>query len=193
MGWQCTASPFFISMRPLLPYFFIAIILASTACHKVDSSPTIDFGTGDGITHRAADGTLNGSLDSTDWSSDDTWNEQEIALFSDLKLDINGPQQQPQLIERTYLYPNPASQARWEVQYAIGAPVSPNISVALALVNQHYKLITKPVPDSFFHYAVFFDFAKLELNSNENYRLYYLFYNNTGLVYKGHGDIHYLK
>ncbi|AMR27383.1 hypothetical protein A0257_09930 [Hymenobacter psoromatis] len=166
--------------------------MALAACHKADNSPTIDFGPGDGITHRAADGTLNGSLDSTDWSSDAAWNEQELALFSDLKFDINGPPQQPQWIQRTYLYPNPAGQARWDVQYATAAPASPNFSIALALVNQHYQLLTRPVPNSFFHYTIFFDFTKLNINRGEKYRLYYVFYNNSGLVYKGHGDIHYL-
>ncbi|MVN78221.1 hypothetical protein GO988_17975 [Hymenobacter sp. HMF4947] len=166
----------------------IAALLVLAACHKKDTSPTLDFGPDDGISYRSNNGMANGAQDPTDWTSDATWNEQETALFPELSIALNSPQQ-PTLVGFTYTYPNPASRANWILQ-TNGSAVS--YTVTAVLVNRTYQVVKRLEHGNFTGGHVYaFDYAQLGLNPNETYRLYYVLFNNNGLLYKGHGDIRY--
>jgi len=190
MGWQYIAIPFFIPMRPTIPCLLIVSTLALADCHKADNSPTIDFGASDGISNRDANGMKNGNQDPTDWTSDATWNEQETALFSELSITLNSPQQS-NLIAFTYTYPNPSAQANWILRTNSSAV---KYTMTAALVNRNYQLVKRLENNNFTGGHIYaFDYAQLGMNPNETYRLYYVLFNNAGLLYKGHGDIHYIQ
>ena len=187
----------FIFLRLIPFYVLVASTLALTACHKADDSPSIDFGANDGISNRDASGMKNGSQDPTDWTSDATWNAQERALFSELtngflSIDLEGVQQ-PSLFDYTYVYPNPATKARWQFQTkSVPGSLTVSYFVKAVLVDKHYQVISRLGPNSFpSGYAAELDYAQLGMHSGELYRLYYVCYNSNGLLYKGHGDIRY--
>ncbi|MFC7667452.1 hypothetical protein ACFQT0_08660 [Hymenobacter humi] len=101
-------------LRRLLP---VLLSFSLLACSKSDSSPTINFGEGEGITYRSGNNMPAGPGDPTDWTSDATWNAQERALFPEINFDLNGTQQTA-LIGPGYAFPNPAltGQANWTLQ-----------------------------------------------------------------------------
>ena len=186
-------------MRLPLLILLTAATLATPACHKADTRPAINFGAGDGISHRDASGMKNGSQDPTDWSADDYWNDSETALFPSLSsgslaIDL---QDSPLLSSfdhaYTYAYPNPAKQATWQLQSISGGVIpAPTYSVQAVLVDRHYQVVTTWGPSRFSgRYAVLLDYAKLEMQAGELYRLYYVVYDGKTFMYKGHGDISY--
>ncbi|WP_045688305.1 hypothetical protein [Hymenobacter sp. AT01-02] len=171
---------------------FLIVLWYLVSCKKKDSSPTIDFGAGAGISLRAADGRVAGSQDPTDWTSDATWNEQERALFPDLAFDLNGAQQ-PTRVSYTYAYPNPAltGQANWllQLERSYGSPAV-KYSLSAVLVDRKYQVLLRLGPSDFSDALTYsLDYTKIGLRPNELYRLYYVLYYNGVLLYKGHGDI----
>lgn len=174
-----------------MPRFLLfAALLTLVACHKKDDSPTLDFGADEGISYRSSNGMANGAQDPTDWTSDATWNEQETALFGELSISLTSPQQ-PNLISFNYVYPNPAKQANWILRTNTS---STSYTLAAVLVNQKYQVI-KRFDHGYFTGGHLFalDYAQLGLNPNETYRIYYVVFNNNGLVCKGHGDVRYAQ
>ena len=175
-----------------LPFLLLPVLLA---CSKSDSSPVIDFGEGEGITYRDASNLPNGPSDPTDWISDATWNEQERALFSEVSFDLNGSQR-PNLVAFASPFPNPsAGQANWTVQcqQASGA-TPPNCTLRVVFVNRNYGVLHRRGPLTLTgNQSYTFDYAGMGLPVKELSRLYYLAYDNNGLVYKGHGDIRYIQ
>ena len=173
-----------------LPLLFLTTLLG---CSKSDSNPIMDFGEGEGITYRTSSNFPGGPSDPTDWTSDGEWNKQERALFADLGFDLNAPQQ-PGLVSSSPAYPNPsADQANWSLiaqRPAGGNAVA--YSVRALLVNRQYKIMRQLGPTDFVNGIQFsVDYIGAGLGYNELYRLYYVVYNASGLVYKGHGDVRY--
>ncbi|GAB3874293.1 hypothetical protein GCM10028824_27310 [Hymenobacter segetis] len=173
-----------------LPILFLTTLLG---CSKSDSNPIADFGEGEGITYRTGSNLPAGPSDPTDWTSDGEWNKQERALFTDLNFDLNGPQQSG-LVSVSPAYPNPsAGQANWSLNAT--RPAGGNAasySVRALLVNRQYKIMRQLGPTDFVNGIQFsIDYIGAGLSPNELYRLYYVVYNATGLVYKGHGDVRY--
>lgn len=165
----------------------ILLLTALLGCSKSDSNPIMDFGEGEGITYRTGNNVPNGPFDPTDWTSDGEWNKRERALFADLNLNLNGPQQ---LGSVACPYPNPsASEAVWSVQAQ--GPAGP-YSVRALLVNRQYQPMLRIGPANFVgNQSFLLNYTRAGLGFNELYRLYYVVYNAGGLVYKGHGDVRY--
>ena len=185
------SQPQLIAMRRrFLPVLLLAALLG---CSKSDSNPIVDFGEGEGITYRNGSNIPAGPHDPTDWTSDGEWNKQERALFSDLNLDLNGPQQ-PSLVACSPAYPNPSAGSanwRWLAQRLTSANTA-TYSVRALLVNRQYRIMRQLDSSNFTNQIIFsLDYVGAGLGTNELYRLYYVVYNASGLVYKGHGDIRY--
>ncbi|GAB3852438.1 hypothetical protein GCM10028822_20150 [Hymenobacter terrigena] len=175
---------------------FLPILLLATllGCSKSDSNPIVDFGECEGITYRNSSNMPAGPSDPTDWTSDGEWNKQERALFSDLGFDLNGAQQAGGLISSSPAYPNPsAGQASWSLNAQRPAGGLATIySMRALLVNRQYKIMRQLGPTEFVNGIRFsLDYIGAGLGPNELYRLYYVVYDATGLVYKGHGDVRY--
>ena len=174
---------------------FLSILFLTTllGCSKSDSNPIMDFGEGEGITYRTSQNFPAGPNDPTDWTSDGEWNKQERNLFADLGFDLNGAQQPAALIYTT-AYPNPAmgSTASWTVQTQRLTSGAVNYTLSAALVDRNYHVRQRFGPQSFVNgYTYTFDYVRSGLSPNELYRIYYVVYNTSGLVYKGHGDVRY--
>ena len=175
-------------------FFSVMLLAALVGCSKSDSNPIIDFGEGEGITYRTATNLPVGPRDYTDWTSDAEWNKQERALFSDLNFDLNGSQRTA-LIGETTVYPNPApgNLANWELQLRQTGNNAPPLCITQAvMVNRKYEVLIR-IPAFTSNYGINyrFDYASLGLSPNELYRIYYVVYDTSGLIYKGHGDIRY--
>ena len=174
---------------------FLPILLLATllGCSKSDSNPIMDFGEGEGITYRTGNNFPVGPNDPTDWTSDGEWNKQERALFANLNLDLNGAQQAPTSIYTT-AYPNPAmgSSASWTVQTQRVNSGAVGYTLSAVLVDRNYHVRQQFGPQGFVNgYTYLFDYIRLGLSTNELYRIYYVVYNSSGLVIKGHGDVRY--
>ena len=173
-----------------LPILFLATLLG---CSKSDSNPIMDFGEGEGITYRDGSNFPVGPNDPTDWTSDGEWNKQERALFADLGFDLNSTQQ-PAAPIYTTAYPNPAmgSSASWTVQTQRVNNGAVGYTVSAVLVDRTYHVRQRFGPQGFVTgYTYMFNYVQLGLSTNELYRIYYVVYNTSGLVYKGHGDVRY--
>lgn len=175
---------------------FLPILLLSAllGCSKSDSNPIMDFGEGEGISYRTPNNTPVGPQDPTDWTSDATWTERECNLFPELSFDLNGPQQ-PATIAYTSVYSNPAqvSTAHWTIQTRrTSGGGAADYTTRAVIVNRKYEVLTKLGPNSFTVGQVYsLDYAGIGMQPNELYRLYYVVYGTSGLIYKGHGDIRY--
>jgi len=178
------------------PLLFAALLLAQAACKgkSDEASPAVDFGAGDGFSHLDASARPNGTQDPTDWTSDATWNEQEKALFPKTSFDLNGAQRTA-LFMYANVYPNPGATAIYRVEATNkNTSITVGYSVKLVLVDKNYKVLMQQGPLSFpYGYAVALDYGQLGLQPTERYRLYYVLYDNDGLVCKGHGDVRYDK
>ena len=179
-------------LRRLLPFLLVPALLA---CSKSDSNPEIYFGEGEGISYRTGNNLPNGPYDPTDWTSDGEWNKQERALFADLNLDLNGPQQ-PGLVSSSQAFPNPsAGWATWGPQAQRNSSGGATIyTVRAVIVNRKYEVLRQIGPNDFTNdqrYSL--DYVQIGMQPNEVHRLYYVVYNANGLVYKGHGDVRYSR
>ncbi|MGI4761902.1 MAG: hypothetical protein ACRYF0_14435 [Janthinobacterium lividum] len=169
--------------RPL-PLAVISLLLCAFQCEHQYQGPDIDFGPGGGITYRDVQSRLYRPEDPTDWTSDETWNQEELYNFP---IATNGPQQLG-VVSRSLAYPNPGkvSQVAWHFKLSPTAPCP--CSVYAKLVNKRYDetdiyLADLAAGDSLQFMPKVYDPGQL-------YRLYYLVYNNnTGMLYKGHGDL----
>ncbi|MGI4822087.1 MAG: hypothetical protein ACRYFV_12835 [Janthinobacterium lividum] len=181
-------------MRKHLLFGALGLALASCQHKSEDTSPSIDFGAATGITYRSANGMANGAQDPTDWTADATWTTQEKALFSELSISLDGTPQSG-FLNLLILYPNPAATATWAVNSNNGASGPNPFSTAAVLVSRDFKEMLR-LPHGYAssgYYAAAFDYAKLGLQPGERYRLYYVIFNNNGLILKGHGDVRYDK
>ena len=174
--------------RRFLPLLLLTTLLG---CSKSDSNPIVDFGEGEGITYRTSQNIPYGPHDPTDWTSDGDWNQRERALFADLNLDLNGAQR-PDLAISDAAYPNPAAGAAiWGLSSRIAGSTT-TYSVRALLVDRKYRPLLQLGPTTFSNGIRFsLNYRGAGLGSNELCRLYYVVYNTSGLVYKGHGDVRY--
>ena len=176
-----------------LPILCLATLLG---CSKSDSNPEIFFGNGEGISYRTSNNMSIGPQDPTDWTSDATWSERERNLFPELSFDLNGPQQ-PAAIAYTSVYSNPAqvSIAKWALQtQSNSSGGTANYTIRAVIVNRKYAVLTKLGPNNFTlgqQYSL--DYARIGMQPNELYRLYYVMHTTSGLIYKGHGDVRYSR
>lgn len=175
-------------------YLFLSTLtLGLAACHKSADSPRIDFGPGTGFSYRDGSNQPVGKQDPTDWTSDATWNEQEISLFPASKLDLNATQP-ANFIAYAYLYPNPAHASTWGfASKQTAANTQPDFTVTAVLVGADYQVIQRVAPtnSSKGAFQIAFDYDKLGLKPGSLYRIYYVLYDASGLLYKGHGDLLY--
>lgn len=64
------------------------------------------------------------------------------------------------------------------------------LSIKLVIVDRKYKVLdTVANPSVTGSYNFLFAFDNNKYRTGEIYRLYYMFYQNSTLYYKGHGDI----
>jgi len=168
--------------RPL-PLAAICLLLCAFQCERPYEGPDIDFGPGPGITYRDAQGRLLRPEDPTDWTSDATWSSQELNMFSNA---TNGPQQLG-AVSQSLAYPNPgkAGQVSWYFKLSPAAPCPCRV---------YAKLVSKRYTEVDIHFADLaasdsLQFTPRVYNPGQLYRLYYLVYNNNGMLYKGHGDL----
>lgn len=170
-------------------YLPIAILpLLAFTCGQEYAGPDVYFGPGESITHRDAQGRLNGPLDPNDWTSDSIWSGQETHLVGlpPGPNSLNGPQQLA-TVSHTEAWPNPvpAGQATWQIRLSQAAPCP--CLVQMVYVSRRYTEIdwrrdTLRAGDS----------LRVTLRTyapGQLYRLFYLVSNANGLLYKGHGDI----
>lgn len=163
-----------------------SLLLLAFTCGREYEGPDIDFGPGAGITYRDAQGRLLRPEDATDWTSDATWNEQELSHFAFPNLVLNGLQP-PGAVSQSIAYPNPGpvGQVKWRLRLSPAAPCP--CRVYAQLVSKRYTevdiyMAELAAGDSLQFTPKVYDFGQL-------YRLYYIVSNNTGLLYKGHGDL----
>jgi len=173
----------------------LSLLLLPTlwSCSTSDTNPIVDFGEGEGITYRDGNNFPVGPRDNSDWTTDDTWNKPERALFADANVDLNGPQRTALFLETT-VYPNPAQggQANWAVlPPRSGAGGSGPLTVRAVLVNRQYEpmLHIGPLPLPATGLTSTLNYLGAGLSRRELYRLYYVVTDANGLVYKGHGDV----
>jgi hypothetical protein len=176
-----TLVPYYFISVPLpfmyMRCFSLAVLLSAgllLSCKKVN------FGPDGGITEKTAQNYPNGHVDSSDWSSDATWNKQELDLFKGLPLDLNSAQQGGVL--NLSFFPNPVST---QAQFSIGQ-LGGATSMSLIVTDKKYKVVQDMQNTSGYN-AYQIDFSKL--TKGEAYRMYYVFYTGNTLYSKGHGDI----
>ncbi|SET80394.1 hypothetical protein [Hymenobacter actinosclerus] len=159
-----------------------------TACHKKDATPTIDFGPNGGITARDNTGYLQGSADPTDWTLDETWNQQEQDLFKDLGFNLNTPAVSGAAqASRILAWPNPVGAGQVSVNFESNSPVALSFVVVDARYQVVLPLQTSPNLSPYHQYSL--DVSGNGFRQGKLYRLYYVLYDGKILHYKGHGDI----
>ena len=146
-----------------LPILLLSAALFS-ACQKVD------FGDDGGITERDSTGRPTGHVDESDWSSDAKWKKQELDLFKDLNIDLNGTQLGG--VRNMILYPNPGAGSRALNIQQTGSATQ----FASVVVDRKYKVVRELLKDAPVYangtdYAL--DFSSLK--KGETYRMYYVF------------------
>lgn len=167
-----------------------SLLLLAFTCNREYAGPDVYFGPGESITHRDAQGRLNGPQDPNDWTSDSIWSGQETHLLNFLigagPSPLNGPQQLA-TVSHTEAWPNPApdGQATWQIRLSPTAPCP--CVVSTVYVSRRYTEI-----DSRYDTLRAGDSLRVPLrtyNPGQLYRLFYLVSNANGLLYKGHGDV----
>ena len=67
-------------------------------------------------------------------------------------------------------------------------------TVRAVIVNRKYEVLSRIGPGDFtIDQRYLLDYVQIGMQPNEVYRLYYVVYNASGLVYKGHGDVRYSR
>lgn len=167
-----------------------SLLLLAFTCGRDYVGPDLYFGPGESITHRDAQGRLNGPQDPDDWNSDSVWSGQELYLFySPPRAGLN-PLNAPQklaTVSHTEAWPNPTpdGQATWQIKLSPTAPCP--CLVDMMYVDRRYTRID-------LHYDTLRagDSLRVPLRAydpGQLYRLFYLVSNANGLLYKGHGDV----
>lgn len=153
-----------------------------SACKKTAVTSPPDFSK---ITVTDSSCIYSGAVDSTDWTYDDTWTTQELALlnFTDT---ISVTDSTTGYVQVSAACPNPNHGV-----FIIGTDVQKQCKLKVAIVNTSMQLLAYNT----YHLTggpimTGFNFAGSgSFHANENYRMYYAFYNSQGtLFYMGHGD-----
>jgi hypothetical protein len=163
-------------------------LLASIAsCNKKEAEPTIDFGLNGGITQRDGSNRLNGTIDPTDWTVDETWTKEEQKLFT-VPVNLNAPSSIG--IQPRGFFPNPTTTQKGGYGF-YGIPEG--AMWTMVFVDKNYKVVDRLEygPFSVSDVLFGFDLPTDKFAANATYRVYYIIYNKSPatLYLKGHGDI----
>ncbi|KUG06520.1 hypothetical protein [Solirubrum puertoriconensis] len=186
-------------MRTRFFGYLLLLALPLAGCEK------LDFGDDGGITRTDAQGRTTGRTDSSEWTTDLSWDKQERELFKDLSFAIDGPNSPRLSNARFVLYPNPAPKfANFAADFQPNGPVRPRIRYVL--VDKRYRVMQTGTLRSensvsgaaglLLDFALVLDAPKLD--KGKTYRLYYVMYNEEhsgalGYLCKGHGDVELAK
>ncbi len=170
-------------MKKLSCSAFLFSALFFSACKKDSTSLLYDFSK---ITVTDASCIYISGVDTTDWTYDDSWTDQETGFlkFSDTSVVVTDTA--TGYIQVDAICPNPN-----EGLFVMGVNTQRQCKMKLVCVNNEmqvlYYLTRKFTGGSV---TTSYDFRSLTaFHKNENYRLYYGFYNSKdSLYYKGHGD-----
>ena len=168
-------------MKKLSCFAFLLTVLLFSGCKKDNLSP-IDFSK---ITVTDTSCIYISEVDTTDWTYDDNWTEQETNFlnFADTIIVTDSV---AGFVQVSAVCPNPN-----EGLFIMGINTQRQCKMKLVCVNNEmqvlYYLTRKFTGGSV---TTSYDFRSLTaFHKNENYRLYYGFYNSKdSLYYKGHGD-----
>lgn len=171
-------------MRKFIPVFLLCLLLAGCKkdkAYKIDASK---------ITATDENGDLNGEIDPTDWRSDDTWNEKELALFN-FGDTISTWGMQKAATCSAGASPNPASAV---IMFTFSA-TQPTL-LKIAITDEYLNvIITRAVRLESYSAGVNpniglgIDVRNSKFKQPGYYRIYYAFYSQDGTLYKkGHGD-----
>ncbi|WP_152560124.1 hypothetical protein [Hymenobacter sp. IS2118] len=165
-----------------LPY--LLLLPAMLSCSKSDSSPTIDFGEGEGISYRDGNNLPAGPQDPTDWKSDGNWNQAEQNLFKSIPVNVKDASKGS--LYGAGFYPNPV---RSKAIIFYRTPVV--TTCKLVIVDKDYNVLTENTFSNSIYPLESFTLNLFGSNfqKGRRYRLYYVMYNGTTLYTKGHGDI----
>lgn len=162
-------------------YFFAVLLMLLSSCKKDDSTP-IDFSK---ITVTDTSCIFISDVDNTDWTYDAAWTIQEKSFLNFID-SIVVTDSTTGYVQLSAPCANPNEGA-----FTLGINTEKQAKMKLVCVNTemeilHYnsaKLTGGPITRAF-------DFrSNTAFHKNENYRLYYGFYNSKdSLYYKGHGD-----
>lgn len=171
-------------MKNFYALAFISILLVQSSSCKKEISNTTTFDYSD-FTVTDTSCLFTGHVDTTDWAYDVIWSSFETALlnFSDTISEIDSL---TGYVQVSAACSNPSGGL-----FIVGTTVEKACVMRIAVVNNKQELIYYravkltggPIINAFdFRYTGAF-------HKNENYRMYYGFYNSTRtLYYKGHGD-----
>jgi len=169
-----------------MKHFYVLLLIAAllSSCQKETVATAPDFSA-----HTVTDesGVITGVTDSTDWTYDDTWTQQEFALVSFKGTDtLATTDTLTGSIEVHPLFPNPCDSS-----FTLSATAEYPCKMKLAFVNADMEMLQ-------YKFAILatgknnfaFNFQSLTaFKNNENYRVYYAFCNfKDSIFYKGHGD-----
>jgi hypothetical protein len=158
------------------------IVLAFTSCKKTTVTP-VDFSK---ITVVDASCVYVGEIDSTDWTYDASWTTQELAFMKFTDTSVVVTDSSTGYVQLSGACSNPN-----DGLFIIGMNTQRQCKMKLVCVNTDMQILyynTRkftggPIVTSY-------DFRNnTSFHKNQNYRIYYAFYNATdSLYYKGHGD-----
>ena len=170
-------------MRKFFLFLFTAAVLFHFGACKKDNIVPIDFSQ---YTATDSNCIISGVYDNTDWTYDTTWTATETALMS-FNANIATTDSTFGYVHVSPACPNPNNGL-----FIIGINTEKQCKMKIVCVNTSFetlyytskKFTGGPIVTSY-------DFSALtSFHPNENYRLYYAFYNSLdSIYYKGHGDI----
>jgi hypothetical protein len=172
-------------MKMTIISILLVITASSINCKKqtVNPVPKIDVSV---ITKTDDFGSPAVPIDVTDWTLDNTWTTEEIALFqTPTATQLAGAEKAVILMKPAF--PNPAASLIHTL-----FDVSKSTLVETVITDNMLS-----VKDRFFYNASntslninLYNLDAIKYLNNTNYRIYYAFYSAIeGLYYKGHGDI----
>lgn len=153
------------------------MLLSAAGCGKDEYNYT-DFSH---ITARDVNAQLTGEIDSTDWRSDETWNEQEQKLF--VKYSFYQHDENPEPAFSPVAYPNAVTSQG--VNILIGA-MNLDHRLHVRIVDASFKVLVKA--DELPPQAIAIDLAGVPANL-KHVRMYYMLTLGNKCVGKGHGDL----
>ncbi|KAA9338609.1 hypothetical protein F0P96_07225 [Hymenobacter busanensis] len=160
-----------------------ATVATLTTCRKVD------FGPDPSIAYRDQRNVPFGGDDS-DWKADGDWKKVERKLFDDLSVQVDGAGAGG--YRSMSLFPNPIAPAERRATLYTNLQNANPLHLRLVMVDKKYRKVAtqsaEVTPNSRNDYKLVLDFPADKFKQDELYRIYYVFYDDQGLRFKGHGD-----
>lgn len=170
-------------------YFFLILFLLNLGCKKSteDAVQNVVNTSIDVSKYTSTDlvGNTNGPLDITDWTFDNLWSINELALMqSPTTIQLANTENGNVTLNPSY--PNPFIE-QFNLNFSTSKPALLQIVITDSLLNvkmRNFKT-TNIGPNTIAILLSANDYI-----NNKNYRLYYGFYSSLGgLYFKGHGDL----